>query len=45
MVSAATAIAEAVAIQAVADGVASPQSADLLIQAIRARRWTPTYPD
>jgi malate dehydrogenase (oxaloacetate-decarboxylating) len=45
MPAAATAIAEAVAIQAVADGVAPEQTDDGLRRAVRARRWSPAYPD
>jgi malate dehydrogenase (oxaloacetate-decarboxylating) len=45
MPTAATAIAEAVAIQAVADGVAPQRSDDELRQAVRARRWSPAYPN
>jgi malate dehydrogenase (oxaloacetate-decarboxylating) len=45
MPAAATAIAEAVAIQAVADRVAPQRSADELRRAVRARRWSPVYPD
>jgi malate dehydrogenase (oxaloacetate-decarboxylating) len=44
MPSAATAIAEAVAVQAVADGVAPQRSTDELRQAVRDRRWSPSYP-
>jgi malate dehydrogenase (oxaloacetate-decarboxylating) len=43
MPATATAIAEAVAIQAVTDGVAPQRSADELREAVRARRWTPAY--
>ena len=40
----ASAIAEAVAIQAVADGVAPERSDDDLRRAVRNRRWQPAYP-
>ena len=43
MPEAATAIAEAVAIRAVADGAAQPRSDDDLRKAVRARRWEPRY--
>jgi malate dehydrogenase (oxaloacetate-decarboxylating) len=38
----ATAIAEAVAVQAVADGLAPQRSDDELRHAVQARRWSPT---
>ncbi|HTF53132.1 MAG TPA: NAD-dependent malic enzyme [Pseudonocardia sp.] len=45
MPAAATTIAEAVAIQAVKDGVAPQRSADELRHVVRTRRWSPAYPD
>ncbi|HTW19581.1 MAG TPA: NAD-dependent malic enzyme [Mycobacteriales bacterium] len=45
MPAAATVIAEAIAIQAVADGVAPHRSADELRAMVRAYRWTPAYAD
>ena len=41
----ATAIAEAVAVRAVADGVAPQRSEDELRQVVRAQRCQPAYPD